>query len=245
MSVESLISYAYGVQTFQVAGPDWAKVDRFDIEAKFPDGSDKRDNREMLRALLRERFNLSFHMEQRYLEGDVLIVGRYGEQLKPSDPEPMTSASDGAVTSEGTDVAESHARPNVTRNPDGSQTIDMGKKGLETIRFDEEHSAMHYEVSKLSMEQLAGRISGCFGDGGHKVIDLTGIKGNYQVAYECPLATTQQSSVAPEILGTLPTDSRDGSALYRSLDVLGLKLEKRKMLTNVYVIDRVDRPSGN
>ena len=43
----------------------------------------------------------------------------------------------------------------------------------------------------------------------------------------------------------LPSDPEDGSALTRSLNALGLKLEKRKAPLDVYVIDHVERPSEN
>jgi uncharacterized protein (TIGR03435 family) len=43
----------------------------------------------------------------------------------------------------------------------------------------------------------------------------------------------------------MPADPQGASSLTRSLDALGLKLEKRKILMNVYVIDHVERPSEN
>ena len=94
----------------------------------------------------------------------------------------------------------------------------------------------------MSMEDLAGRLSNCLGKGLHNVIDETGIKGNYQVAYDCPMSFPRPASGTAA--GT-PSDPEDSSSLTRSLDALGLKLEKRKMPMDVYVIDHVAMPTEN
>jgi uncharacterized protein (TIGR03435 family) len=66
----NLIEYGYGVESFQVA--EWTSHDRFDIEARFPAGADKKDDRTMLQALLKDRFQLAFHIKKRPLESYVL-----------------------------------------------------------------------------------------------------------------------------------------------------------------------------
>lgn len=241
MTPASLISYAYGVESFQVTGPEWTTSNSFDIEAKFPDGAGRKDERRMLQALLKDRFQLSFHIEQRQLEGYALVVGKHGEKLKPSLPDPASPDTGAPLKPGDNNVVKSEA----TRNPDGSSTIDMGKRGTQTVKFDQENSAMHYERSKMTMEELATRLGNCLGSGVHKVADETGIKGTYQVAYDCPLPTTQQPSTGTDAAGTLPSDPQTGGTLNRSLDALGLKLEKRKMPQQVYVIDHIERPSEN
>jgi len=245
MTPINLIEYAYGVESFQVTGPEWTNTDRFDIEARFPEGADKKDERKMLQTLLKDRFKLSFHIEKRELEGYVLVVGTHGEKLKPSLPEPPSPETGAPLKPGDSNVGEAPAKSGVTKNPDGSNTIDMGKRGAQTVRFDRENSVMHYERSKMTMEELAERLSGCLGSGQHKIADETGIKGTFQVAYDCPLSITQQPFVGTNDVGALPSDPQVGSSLTRSLDALGLKLEKRKMLQEVYVIDHVEKPSEN
>jgi uncharacterized protein (TIGR03435 family) len=235
MTIEDLIDYAYGVEPDQVTGPEWANADRFDIEARFPDGADKKDDRRMLQALLKDRFKLAVHIEKRELEINALIVGKHGEKLRPSLPDPAESETDSPLKGGDSNVGDGPAKSSLTKNPDGSSTLDMGKKkGTQTITFDQEKRSLHWELSKMTMEELAGRLSICLGIGFHKVVDETGIKGNYQVAFDCPQPGPPRSS-----------DPDDGSLLTRSLDALGLKLEKRKVLMDVYVIDHVDRPSAN
>ena len=64
-SLRDLISVAYGVKDYQIAGPDWLNGQRFDIAAKMPEGAKEDQVPEMLRALLAERFHLEVHRETR------------------------------------------------------------------------------------------------------------------------------------------------------------------------------------
>ena len=244
ITVGYLVDYVYGVGPNQVTGPEWTTVDRFDIEARFPEGADKKEDRKMLQALLKDRFKLAFHIEKRELEEYVLIVGKHGENLRQSLPDPATPETDAALKPEESNVGEGHAKSQVSTKPDGSSTVSMGKKGTLTVKFDQESWTNHFELSKMTMEELAGRLSICMDSGYHKVIDESGIKGNYQVAYDCPLPRPQLP-VGTGTAGTVPSDPQGSYSLTRSLDAMGLKLEKRKMLTDVYVIDHVERPSAN
>jgi uncharacterized protein (TIGR03435 family) len=239
MTLKSLVTYAYGVQQFQVSGPGLMDTDRYDIEAKLPDGATKDDDKKMLQALLKERFKLAFHIERRELEGYALVVGKHGAKLKPSLPDPPNSEAEAPLKSGDGSVVEGASKSKVTTNPDGSSTVDMGKRGTQTVKFDQENWTTHYELSKMTMEQLAGRLGGCVGRDEQKVEDQTGIKGNYQVAFDCPMRTPKPA------IGGDATDPQGVSSLAESLDALGLRLEKRKTLLDVYVIDHVEKPSEN
>ena len=244
MTVGNLVDYAYGVESFQVTGPEWITAERFDIEARFPEGADKKDDRKMLQGLLRDRFKLAFHVDKRELEGYVLVVGKHGERLKPSLPDPATPETNATLKSGDNNVEEPPARSKMSTTQDGASKIVLGKKGTFSVKIDQEHWANHFELSKMTMEELAERLSTCLGSGMHKVVDETGIKGNYQVAYDCPLPVPRPPG--RDATGTLlPSDPQDGSLLIRSLEALGLQLEKRKMPMDVYVIDHVHRPSEN
>jgi uncharacterized protein (TIGR03435 family) len=238
MTPDNLVAHAYQLEAFQVTGgPDWAATEHFDIEARFPEGTGKQQEPAMLQTLLKDRFKLTAHIEQRQLDGFVLTVAKTGPKLKPS---PADSSAPPAIA----DANGAPAKSAVTRNPDGSSTANLGKFGTQTIRFNPENSTMHFEESKLTMDDLAKRLSICLGAGSHKVTNLTGLEGTFQLAYDCPMpgprnpATTSTTS-------TLPPDPADGSPLIRSLDALGLKLEKRKLPTDVYVIDHIEPPSAN
>ncbi len=83
------------------------------------------------------------------------------------------------------------------------------------------------------------------GAGVKDVQDETGLKGSYQVAYDCPLPSRPTAMSTGDAPGSLASDPQDSSLLSRSLDAMGLKLEKRKVLRYVYVIDHVERPTEN
>lgn len=238
MTPEYLITYAYGLEPGQVTGPEWVSHDRFDIETRFPEGTDEKSERRMLQTLLKDRFKLNFHVEKKDLEVHVLVVGKHGEKLTPSVPDKANAESDVAMKPGDDNAGEEPAQTKVTKNPDGSSTADMGKAGTQTIKFDKELGAMHFERSKITMEELAKGLSPCLGRGVHKVVDETGIKGTYQLAWDCPWWPAARTDA-----GTLSSDPLDLSSLTRSLDALGLKLETRKIMQDVYVIDHVERPS--
>jgi uncharacterized protein (TIGR03435 family) len=242
MTVASLFGYAYGAESYQIAGPTSTTEDRFDIEARIPDGTLRPDDRRMLQSLLTERFNLAFHMEKRESTVYVLSLGKHGEKLNPSLPD---SARPGTGTPASVSNSEDGpAKSTVTNNPDGSSTIDMGKRGTQTIKFDQEDWSQHWEFSKMTMEDLAGRLSICLGSGVQHIEDQTGVKGNYQVAFDCPISSPWPPANSSSG-STLPLEPQDSSSLFRSLDALGLKLEKRKIQVDVYVIDHIERPSAN
>ena len=104
LDLRSLITYAYGMKPYQIAGPDWMATTRFDIVAKMPEGSKKEDAPKMLQTLLEERFKLTTHRASAehpvlaLVAGEPLIVA--GRPVKAVD---TTGAGDcfvGAVAAQ-------------------------------------------------------------------------------------------------------------------------------------------------
>jgi len=135
--------------------PDWAKSDRFDIEAKVA-GTDvddlkklTRDQRgQMLQTLLEDRFKLKAHRETMERPIYWLVVAKGGAKLKQA--------------------AEGDTYPNGIKSPDGKGRggmISMGR-GLFT--------AQGIPISDLlsSLTQITGRT----------VLDKTGLTGTYDIA---------------------------------------------------------------
>ena len=88
VSVVSLLRNGFALQEFQIDGhPGWAALDRYDIVATLPDGANPADWPLMMQALLRDRFKLRFHREQRQAPVYVMTVMKGGHKLKPAASE--------------------------------------------------------------------------------------------------------------------------------------------------------------
>jgi uncharacterized protein (TIGR03435 family) len=85
-SLLNLIAAAYRVRRTQITGPAWMSEQRFDVDAKIPDGAPLKQVNEMLQSLLEERFALRLHRETRNQSGFALIVGTNGPKIKVSVP---------------------------------------------------------------------------------------------------------------------------------------------------------------
>jgi uncharacterized protein (TIGR03435 family) len=86
MSLRDLLEFAYDLPaSFVDGGPAWVSTDRFDISAKserIPPPSQE-ERREMLKALLKERFQLSFHYERKRMDVYTLTVVPAGHKMRP------------------------------------------------------------------------------------------------------------------------------------------------------------------
>ncbi|MGA8937616.1 MAG: TIGR03435 family protein [Acidobacteriaceae bacterium] len=89
--MDQLIAFAYSVHPKQIVdAPDWFAKDRWDIQG-MPDieGSpDVDQEREMLRKLLAERFQLKFHRDKRELSIFAITVAKGGPKLAASKSDP-------------------------------------------------------------------------------------------------------------------------------------------------------------
>jgi uncharacterized protein (TIGR03435 family) len=246
MTLKSLVRYAYSVKPFQVSGPASIDTEHYDIEARFPKGATEKDERKMLQALLKERFKLTFHIDKKALESYVLVVGKHGANLKASLPDPPKSDADAPLKpgESNLEKGDEHEAKMVT-NKDGTITVDMGKRGTQSSKFDSENLSWHYERSKMSMTELAWQLEGCLGNvSGNNVENQTGLKGDFQVAFDCPMAGIRPS-IHKDASDATASDPQGGRSLKSSLDALGLKLEKRKVPLDVYVVDHIEKPSEN
>jgi uncharacterized protein (TIGR03435 family) len=137
VSLVSLLRVAYELQEFQIdAKPGWADLDRFDIVAALPDGARSDDWRLMVQSLLRDRFNLKFHLEPRPAPIYVLTAAKNGHKLTPADPSKCTNPSgscgfNGSPTQiDGKSVSASQLAVRLSRSI-GTMVID--KTGLNAL----------------------------------------------------------------------------------------------------------------
>jgi uncharacterized protein (TIGR03435 family) len=94
-TLSDLILMAYGVDRRQVVGgPAWVTADEYDVDAVA--GADVASGdqlRAMLQKLLADRFQLTFHREQREMNVYALTVAKGGPKLKASDPNAPASGA--------------------------------------------------------------------------------------------------------------------------------------------------------
>jgi uncharacterized protein (TIGR03435 family) len=215
-----LIRRAYGMFTSLddkfVGMPNWAKSDRYDIEAKV-DPADvymfrklTQEQRSLaIQNLVADRFRLRVHQEKREQAIYALAVGKNGPKL--------TDAKPGDTYSKGI-------------------TDEMGHTGAGVVRQSSrlvQAQAAPLSVLAVILTQVVGRT----------VEDRTGLLGKYDFTLRWTPETAAATPPGPQEL-ELPNDS--GPSIFTALqEQLGLKLEPTKGPVEVLVVDHVERPSEN
>ena len=84
--LKALIAEAYHVRSDSLSGAaGWTESERFDIIAKASPSTPPDDLRRMMVTLLRERFQLTTHTEQKVMPAFALVKGNNPQSLKPSE----------------------------------------------------------------------------------------------------------------------------------------------------------------
>lgn len=91
-TMQMMLQVAYGLTSAQIEGPSWFVSDRFDLNAKSPDGVSDAEIKPMLQALLKDRFKLAAHIETREMPVYNLVVVKDGLKCPPFDPEHIPKA---------------------------------------------------------------------------------------------------------------------------------------------------------
>jgi len=264
MTLRELIVTAYKLKDYQVSGPDWMATLHFDIVATLPEGSTSKDAPQMLQALLQDRFKLKVHRETADHPVLALVVAKGGPKLKESPTAPAPIDPDAPLKPGEMKVDGPDGPIRVTVNmKDGSSTVNMGAKGVVTQRMNTQTQTLHLESTMTTMEGFADMLTNVMkmgGSGSRAVVDQTGLKGNYQIALDIPLAelmaiARSQMAAAGVNPGPMaktgsPTaeasDPGGGTTIYKSVEELGLKLEPRKAPMEQLVVDSVEKtPTEN
>jgi uncharacterized protein (TIGR03435 family) len=258
LPLSQLINLAFKTKQYQVTGPSWLTaspmgMDRFDIRATLPEGATEKDVPEMLQALLVERFKLVFHRESAEMPIYALLVGKGGPKMKEAapDPEPAPSGPGGEAVKDN--------QPQFSGRPDqkGGMVIRGGPGG--NMKMSMQEGTMHMESDKMGMAQLADMLSP-FLD--HPIVDMTELKGNYQVSLELTMADMMNAARAQGMAmgpgpggpgggpggAAMPEGAPDpgSSSVFRNVQQLGLKLEARKSEIGKLIIDHLEKtPTEN
>jgi uncharacterized protein (TIGR03435 family) len=260
LTLRDLIMTAYKVKAVQVTGPAWLATEHFDIVAKMPEGSKRDDAPAMLQALLAERFKLVAHRETQEHPVLALVVGKGGPKMKESPGDAPAIDPDVPLKQGETqiDTPDGPARMTVDMKKGGA-TINMGTKGIITYGMDSQTMMMHMTSTKTTMAALADTLTQMMtmmgGSSGRQVLDMTGLKGNYEVTLEFSLADMAAAARAqgmevpgggggspPTIGAAVAADpGSGGSTVYKSVESLGLKLEQRKAPVEQVIVDSVQK----
>ncbi len=191
-SLWDLIAAAYGIQDYQLSGPDWMKSARFDVVAKAPGDPSLEEKRKMLQMLLADRFKLAVHRDVKELPMDTLVAGKGRPKLGEKKPEPG----------------------------------DRDRISMQDGRL---------FFQNFTMPQLAAFLSRGNPDG--PLVDATGIEGRYDFAVDIDSASAEPGDVKRSMERTM----QDGSMARMVAEQLGLKVERRKLATDIVVVDHVER----
>jgi uncharacterized protein (TIGR03435 family) len=223
MTLRQLVAEAWQVKTFQIDGPDWLSIERFDVLAKMPPGSRKEEAPLMLQALLAERFKLAVHREFREESVSALVVARGGPKLTES-PSPGEAKP-----------------PEKARQAGASASATMGTVAVRTT-LDSANSSVRFEASRARMADLAGFLVRFGVSGGRPIVDMTGLKGEYEIVLDIPVALPPPPGETPADEASDPRAGR----IMRSLKSLGLELKNTKAPVEYLVVDHAEKkPTEN
>jgi uncharacterized protein (TIGR03435 family) len=228
LPLKRILLFAYGVRNDQIFGPGWLDSESYDIVAKVAPGTTKEQLNAMLRNLLVERFNLTWHHETKDLAVYELVGDKNGPKLKEAD---LTAPSTPAVLSfrVGTDK-DGFLQP---------------APGVPIIVGRTADGRMRWTARAQSIEQIATFLGGQLR---RSVLDKTGLTGKYDFTLEYAAAAMIPTSPSVTLgAGTVDIPSESGPDLEGAVqEQLGLKLESKKALVDVMVLDHIDKvPTEN
>jgi uncharacterized protein (TIGR03435 family) len=248
-SLKALLMRAYELKTWQIEGPAWMDLERYQIAARIPAGAGQGQVAPMLQSLLAERFGLVAHRETRELAYYALVVGKNGAKFHES---PAANRDVAAAVADDGKLAPGTA-PQLTAGPDGFPGLAPGgdvPRSYEAVVSGSDGILYKLWARRETMQLLAERLSGQVD---RAVVDMTELKGQYDFA----LAWTVDSAggIVPRTYpppdriehGSAPVMSGPGLSILTAVqDQLGLRLERKKGPIEMLVVDSVRKiPTGN
>ncbi|HEY1499779.1 MAG TPA: TIGR03435 family protein [Acidobacteriaceae bacterium] len=238
-TVKELIQLAWNLNIDDdeaVAGlPSWAASDRYDMKAKAPTDElvrsvtghrevEDEQARQMLQALLIERFGMEAHIEERPVTAyNLELAGlKVDPKLKVADPAERTECGQGP-------------------SPGQKETRSVAPA------LDRE-----FHCQNITLSEFGGELSDYASDYVRSpVLDDTGLKGRYDItlSFSDPDSAEPGAGDSPSA-GSAPNAPSDPSGAMSLYDAvrrqLGLRLEKVRRPGAVLVIDHINRqPSDN
>ena len=215
-----LIRQAYRVpETRILGGPAWIDTERFDILANAPAGAATTSDgvRAMLRTLLAERFGLVLHAENREIPVYSLRIARADRKLGPNLHESTTNCTGQAPRMAAGRVA---CGVLVSQAPTSASLRGGAATIAEFARF------------------LADFLD-------RPLVDETGLTGTFDLDLQfSAVRSSLPGEIVPGGLGVGNVD--DVPTVFTAIqEQLGLKLDSKRQVTEVFVVERASQPTEN
>ena len=259
LSTADLIRMAYKLKSYQLTSPEWMNglaAQRWDIMAKMPPGTNKDQVPEMIQTLLAERFKLEFHKESKEHSVYALVIAKTGLKMKEAPPDAEPAKAEPPVPGEDPKPPAGNNNPQIKMTGSGdTRTITMGDSGMGATKMTVGPNGMHMEAEKMPMDGLVEMLSRMTD---RPVVDLTELKGKYQVSLDLTMADmmamARSAGAAVPGMGSggdtkAPADAASdptGGTVFTTVQQLGLKLDPRKLPVDILIVDKCEKtPTEN
>ena len=226
ISLKGLLEKAYDVKfPYQVVGPGWLDTELFAVDATMPPDTTRQQFCLMLQNLLTERFKMAVHREAKEVPGYALVVARNGPKLKESVniAAPQGNADPQAPASPRSDALDAYGFPKSAPDP----KLAGGRGGVSAVM---NQRGWRLYGQQQTMQDLANLLPNWANLNG-PVTDATGLTSKYDFAFTFlpeGIPASPDNEPPPDIFGALQSQ-------------LGLKLEARKVVMQVIVVDHMEK----
>jgi uncharacterized protein (TIGR03435 family) len=221
LSLRDVMMVAYKMHSDQIIGPGWMQDARFEIRARVPRGASLEQVRVMLQNLVVERFHATLHHEMKDFAAYEMTVAKGGPKLQQTKyPNAKPAVNDPKFTLDKNDfpVLPEDAAVQARVNWIKKDAIHSTFRAFTTSRLAEEVGGALPDLLPVEMRLPVALPA--------RVIDKTGLKGEYDFTLEYQSASTD--ATGPNIFNALEKQ-------------LGLHLEKIKLPLDVIVIDHIEK----
>jgi len=216
------IRWAWGLNNFQISGPDWLQASPlYDIAATSSAPVTPETMRMMLQTLLSERFGMKAHTEKRGMRVSALVIAKGGSKMQRSSGRFNAELGrEAPMQFLGLDTSTHLQRT-------AGERAGRLRDSYTNISMRELASVMELALSRTPFDPMP-------------VIDATGLSGRYDftLTHDLPAENEHEHAAADD----------DPLANWRAVlqRDAGLTLEARKASVNVLVIDHINRePTQN
>jgi len=242
-TLSMLLMNAYDVKPYQIIGPPWLNMERYQIIAKVPAGATKDQVKVMWQNLLADRFGLTLHHQSKISQVEEMQIAKGGAKLLE------TTLKETAVDPNTPQGLPPFSPPKTDKNG----VPELSAPGLiMMMRIGPTGPSAHMVGKAQTTEQLAGMVGN---ELDRPVIDKTGLTGKYDFALEFapdPSRFRLPPGAGPGPVGPIPggdanpTDPSGLTIIGALQQQLGLRLVSTKAPLDTLVIDHAEKvPTEN